>query len=312
LSIPNPSSGRPGAGGRPSGGGAAGDFLQNGNAGQRPGTADRAGNRSDRIESGPGNRSDRTDNRTGERSDRQTNRQENGLRSNSPDRIEDRGERQSQRNDRRDEVRDQFHDHHPRYDFWKDNPNWARFRFNRPYRVATWGLLTGFFPGAWSESASYDYGENIYYEDDQVYYGDEVVASADEYAEQAQSLASSAPEVDEESEWMSLGVFAMTKDGEKSGPSATLFVQLAVNKQGIIAGTFTNTATDKSQPLEGMIDQKSQRAAWSIEGKKWPIMETGISNLTQDTATALVHFEDGQTQQWLLVRMEEPKEEADP
>lgn len=35
-------------------------------------------------------------------------------------------------------------------------------------------------------------------------------------------------------------------------------------------------------------------------------METGINNLTQDTAPALVHFAGGQTQQWLMVRLEEP------
>ena len=34
-------------------------------------------------------------------------------------------------------------------------------------------------------------------------------------------------------------------------------------------------------------------------------METGLSNLTQDTAPALIHFADGQTQQWLMVRMPE-------
>jgi hypothetical protein len=39
-------------------------------------------------------------------------------------------------------------------------------------------------------------------------------------------------------------------------------------------------------------------------------METGIANLTKDTAPVLVHFEDGQTQQWLLVRLEEPEGEA--
>ena len=59
-----------------------------------------------------------------------------------------------------------------------------------------------------------------------------------------------------------------------------------------------------------MVDQKSQRSAWTITEKSWPVMETGISNLTQDTAPALLHFEDGQTQQWLLVRIEEPKEDA--
>lgn len=39
-------------------------------------------------------------------------------------------------------------------------------------------------------------------------------------------------------------------------------------------------------------------------------METGIYNLTQDTAPMLVHFEDGQTQQMRLVRLEEPVAQA--
>ena len=33
-----------------------------------------------------------------------------------------------------------------------------------------------------------------------------------------------------------------------------------------------------------------------------------LSNLTQDTSPALVHFADGSTQQWLLVRLNQPKE----
>ena len=169
-----------------------------------------------------------------------------------------------------------------------------------------------FFPWRWNEPATYSYGDNVYYEGDEVYYGDEAVASTDEYADQAQTLVASAPKVDEAVDWMSLGVFAVTQDGEESGAPPTFFVQLAVNKQGIIAGTFQNMATEQSQPVEGMIDQKSQRTAWTIEGKQWPIMETGISNLTEDAAPALVHFEDGQTQQWLLVRLEEPASEAGP
>jgi hypothetical protein len=55
-----------------------------------------------------------------------------------------------------------------------------------------------------------------------------------------------------------------------------------------------------------MADKKTQRAAWTVVGKTRPIVETGIANLTQDTAPALVHFADGQTQQWLMVRLEEP------
>ena len=39
-------------------------------------------------------------------------------------------------------------------------------------------------------------------------------------------------------------------------------------------------------------------------------METGVSNLTEESAPALVHFEDGQTQQVLLVRLDEPEGSA--
>jgi hypothetical protein len=56
-----------------------------------------------------------------------------------------------------------------------------------------------------------------------------------------------------------------------------------------------------------MADKATQRVAWTVAGKIRPIMETGISNLTEDTAPALVHFADGQSQQWLMVRLEEPK-----
>ena len=55
-----------------------------------------------------------------------------------------------------------------------------------------------------------------------------------------------------------------------------------------------------------MVDKESQRAAWTVAGKSRPIMETGIANLTTDTGSALVHFDDGSTQQCLLVRLEEP------
>ena len=206
-------------------------------------------------------------------------------------------------------MRDQWRDNHPRYDFWKDHPNWAQWRWNRPYRWATWGVLTGWGVWGWNEPTYYSYGETIYYEGDTVYYEGEAIATADEYAAQAQELAESAPEIDDAAEWLTLGVFAITEDGQESGPPPTLFLQLAVNKQGIIAGTLVNDATDKSQPVEGVVDQESQRSAWTIQGESWPVMETGIANLTEDTAPALVHFENGETQQWLMVRVEEPAEE---
>ena len=169
-----------------------------------------------------------------------------------------------------------------------------------PYRWATWAALGGWIGYGSGEPTSYTYGENIYYEGDQVYYGDQAVATADQYAEQADAIAASAPQTKPESgEWLPLGVFAITQDGQASGVEPTLFMQLAISKEGVIAGTFKNMATGQVQTLEGMADKKSQRVAWCVAGQKRPIMETGISNLTQDSSPALIHFADGQTQQWL-------------
>ena len=112
----------------------------------------------------------------------------------------------------------------------------------------------------------------------------------------------------EQGDWMPLGVFAITQDGQASGAAPSLYMQLALSKQGVISGTLKNTLTGKVQPLEGMADKKSQRAAWGVVDQERPIMETGLSNLTQDTSPALIHFADGQTQQWLMVRIPEPKQ----
>ena len=245
-------------------------------------------------------RTDRTEARTDVRSDRVANR---------PERIENRDEYRNNRSERRDEIVDHCHNH-PIRDFWSDYPGWAALRITRPYRWATWGAITGWVGYGWSEPVYYNYGDTVYYEGDSVYYGDNAVATTQEYTEQAEAIAAAAPEaLPADAEWMPLGVFALTPDGEASGADPTLFLQLAISKEGIISGTFSNTATDKTQTIEGMADQKTQRCAWTVTGQTRPIMETGINNLTADTAPALVHFEDGQTQQWLMVRLDDPSAE---
>ena len=98
----------------------------------------------------------------------------------------------------------------------------------------------------------------------------------------------------------------MTQDRQASGPEPTLFLQLAISREGVISGTLNNTATDQTQTIQGMADKQSRHCTWTVQGQTRPIMETGIASLTEDSAAALVHFSDGQTQQWLLVRLNEP------
>lgn len=147
----------------------------------------------------------------------------------------------------------------------------------------------------------------MYYEGDTVYVSGADPIPADEYADYMANLASSVPEDANADalDWMSLGVFALlTKEDE----DPTMFLQLAVSKEGIIAGTYHNSGTDTAVEVQGMVDKGSQRAAWSIGENKNTTMETGLYNLTEDETSVLVHFGDEQTQQWLMVRLEEPEE----
>jgi hypothetical protein len=100
---------------------------------------------------------------------------------------------------------------------------------------------------------------------------------------------------------MSLGVFAVSEDDQQS---ANMVMQLAVDKQGIIRGNYTNTTTKDTQVIHGAVDKKTQRAAWTIGDNKSIVLDTGIYNLTKDETPVLVHEADGEPKQWLMVRMQ--------
>lgn len=193
---------------------------------------------------------------------------------------------------------------------WRHQHSWGRYPGRYWWRPVTAAALTGWFGGWWNEPAYYDYGGSIYYQDDSVYYGDQAVATADEYYDQAAAIAEDVPEVnDEEADWLPLGVYAVTQLDTQSSDRV---LQLAVSKEGVIAGTFYNDTSGSTHPVEGSVDKKTQRAVWRITDGTNPdmVMETGIYNLTKDETEALVHFGPDQTQSVLLVRLPDPEGEA--
>lgn len=108
-------------------------------------------------------------------------------------------------------------------------------------------------------------------------------------------------------EWMSLGVFGLSKE-EDEATTPNIFMQLVLNKQGMISGTFYNATTDQAYEVEGEVDKRTQRAAWKVVGStNAPFMEAGIYNLTQSEAPARVYFPNGTTQEMLLIRLKEQK-----
>jgi hypothetical protein len=211
----------------------------------------------------------------------------------------------------REGLREHYDDNHLFDDFWLDHPH-AHYHFHQNPLFWTWAsfnTVQAFMPWNWGSENYYDYGTggNVYYQGDTVYAGDTTVP-ADEYAQQAEQIAASVPMVEnvDAMEWLPLGVFALSQDGN-ADVVPNMFLQLAVSKEGIVAGTYENKSTGQTESVEGMVDQKSQRAAWTIVGKNTPIVETGIANLTKGETRVLVHFADGQTQEWLMVHVENPQ-----
>ncbi|MCE5316608.1 MAG: hypothetical protein LLG04_04515, partial [Parachlamydia sp.] len=104
-------------------------------------------------------------------------------------------------------------------------------------------------------------------------------------------------------DWLSLGVFVAARS-EDDAAYSPMFVQLAINKEGDLAGTYYNAARDQIYPLDGLVDRESQQAVWKMsDDPDSPIMTTGLFNLTQDVAPIQVHFSDGSDQSWVLVRL---------
>ena len=193
------------------------------------------------------------------------------------------------------------------------------WQYNRPgdgasyywWTRATPATLANWMRHRWDRPVYYVYGlhGNVYYQGTAVYVDGVRYSTADDYYRQARAIALAVPNLDDAAaarlEWYPLGVFAITRQGVSATQS---YVQLAVTREGQIGGTYFNQATGTSRPIEGSVDQASQRAAWTFaDGRNTDfVVETSFHNLTQDQVPVLVHFGPERVQEGLLVRVEAP------
>ncbi len=150
----------------------------------------------------------------------------------------------------------------------------------------------------------YNYGSNVVAQGDNVVVDGQDAGTTQAYYEQAAALAKAGAEAapTDDQNWLPLGVFAMTRGDQTN---SNMVIQLAVSKQGIIRGNFTDTKTNQTLPVQGSIDKKTQRAAWTIGDQKNDVIDTGSYNLTKDEVPALLHYGKDRTEQWLLVRVKQ-------
>ena len=182
---------------------------------------------------------------------------------------------------------------------WYGGRGWYGAHFGAWWPGGWWmgaGLLTGL---GWAEVASwggydaaalpYNYGSTVCYQDDGVYVQGNRVGSADDYAEQAGVIASQGSadaKIADDDQWRSLGVFAVARS-EDASPST--FMSLAIDRAGLLRGTYYDAVSDTSMNITGKVDKKTQRAAWIVGDKKTIVYEAGLHNLTQQQTTILVH-----------------------
>lgn len=170
-----------------------------------------------------------------------------------------------------------FHGH-----YWREDVNWWRGApWNRVYSWLGWGGAAGtLYPIYYTEGypVQFDSGWTDSYND------------------------ASFPQTTQGT-WLPLGVFALGSTADEAANS-DMFVQLAVNRNGELSGTYYNAAMDQSFPLIGFIDPETQEAYWQVPGERSaPEMATGIFNLTQDVADVELTFSNRLIQNWTLVRI---------
>jgi hypothetical protein len=181
----------------------------------------------------------------------------------------------------------------------------AGWAANTLWRAASWNSYAAFcsYP---SYAPYYSYGDNVVYVDNSVYIAGQSAYSGEEYAARAIEIADAGRQAQaaNEEEWLALGVFAMAQGDEET--SNHIF-QLAVNKQGVIRGNYYDAVTDSTSPVYGSVGKSDQRAAWTVGDRKSPVYEAGIANLTENETTMLVHYGTDRTQQFTLIRIEDPE-----
>jgi len=202
--------------------------------------------------------------------------------------------------------------YHPNLNSWYYHNGWGRYPWGYWWGVPTWAGLSGWFPGwGWNQPIYYDYGDggNVVYQDDSVLVNGQSVGTPEEYAQSAANLATVDPSATDgastDQDWLPLGTFALVTSTSDTNPTRVL--QLAVNKQGIVSGTLHNSATDQTAVVQGQVDKRTQRVAFTIGDKSHTVIETGIYNLTQPQTQVLVHFGADKVEHYLLVRLEKPQ-----
>jgi hypothetical protein len=109
-------------------------------------------------------------------------------------------------------------------------------------------------------------------------------------------------------EFLPLGVYSLAPENQTE---ASIMVQLAVSKEGVLRGSYYDLVGDQEKTIHGAVDKQTQQVAWTVGSEGKVVFETALASLTDKTGPLSVHFENGQSSRWTIARFEDsPADEA--
>jgi hypothetical protein len=166
-----------------------------------------------------------------------------------------------------------------------------------------WAVATAASVAAWVGSAAYAGTDTVVVESGTTEEGTTTDESTtDETTTTGTTTTAAAADP---TEWLTIGVFALAQTGQTE---PTTLIQLSVNKQGLLNGTYYDLVSDNGTPIAGQIDTTTERAAWTVGPNSKNVFTTTIETLTSETGPAKLNLPGGKTQDWNLIRVNKPAE----
>lgn len=181
-------------------------------------------------------------------------------------------------------------------------PGWSP---KAEWLTATWQSVGGFLGYGTTPPIYYNYGANLVVSNNEVFLSGKSLGTLKAYSQKAVQLATDgqSAQTSPNDKWLPLGVFALTPKGKYD---SFMIVQLAINEDGVVRGNYVDTTHAELKTVSGAADKESQRIVWCFGGSTDKVVETGLYNLTIDSAPALVYVGSQSTQSWDLIRLSQP------
>lgn len=117
------------------------------------------------------------------------------------------------------------------------------------------------------------------------------------------------PEPAKEAAFLPLGVFTLAPENQTE---ATAMLQLAASKDGTLRGTYHDLLSNANHPIRGSIDKTTHRVAWTFGSHGKTTFQTVLAVLTEPSGPVSVHYDNGQTRQWVIARYDDEPSDNDP